>query len=263
MRLAGALGALLAISIVSSDASAAGIAFRVSGGYHYVQYDDFNAYADYVTDVVFPEADIAGEMSTMHWIPAFGGEMLVPVVPWLQIGAGVGWMHGTSSFDIAIGTNSWSYEHSLSVIPVTATGYAAIPAPMTGVKPFVFAGGGAYRTTLSFDEAIRIESEFEALAAELSAWGYGFHGGAGLSIVVSPMVTIELGFSGRYATVKGFEGSATETGEESQDAYLVFHEESSGEVLFGPATADELRQYGEGSVDLSGYGFTLGFTLSF
>ncbi len=244
-----------------NEAEAAGV--RVTGGYTRISYGDYNAFADGVNELIAADPSITGTLGNIRWIPEIGVEATVPVAPFLSLGAGAGMLWGTSSFEFSAGGATLSFEHTVKAYPLTATLYAEIPAPFSFAKPYAFAGGGAYRATVGFEERLGGSGDVVGYDAELSAWGFGLHGGAGLSFAVAPRVGLDLCVRGRYAKIKGFEGTATSTEGETADVVLGFFEGDGGYMVYGPVSADDAAGIGEGAVDLGGFGISLGMHVTF
>lgn len=250
-------------ALVVSSAAAAGFGVRVRGGMSRVSYGDFNEFADGINALIAADPTITGELATIRWIPEIAVEATMPVSGVLTLGFGAGLLRGSSSYELSAGSSTLSFEHRVGAYPLTATLYAAIPAPFAFARPYAFAGAGAYYATAAFEQRLGAGGDVFGYDSDLSAWGWGLHGGAGLSFAVAPTVSIEIGVQGRYAVVDGFEGTATSTEGETADVVLGFYEGEEGYMVFGPVNAADAAGVDEGAVDLSGFGFTLGATISF
>jgi len=253
---------VLALAL-TAGAQAVGFGIRLSGGMSRIAYGDYNDFVDDVNAQLMLEPSITGSLDELRWMTEFGGEGFISILPMLDLAVGVGMLSGKSDFSFAMGDESMSFEHRVKSYPVTATVYAKLPLPLGTVKPFVFAGGGAYPTTITFEESLRSASETASYEAELSKTGFGIQGGVGLAIGVMPNMNIELSFRGRYAKLTGFEGTATNSDGETMDVFLAKDLEESGFRNFGPESVDMKDEYEEASVDLSGFSFSLGLTFAF
>ncbi|RJR26182.1 MAG: hypothetical protein C4574_07600 [Candidatus Latescibacterota bacterium] len=260
-RVVAAVSCAAAAILAASAAGAVDI--RVTGGYTRVAYGDYNTFADGVNTVIAADPTITGELGAIRWIPEIGLEATVPVAPPFSLGAGAGVLWGSSSFEFSAGGSTLSFEHTVKAYPLTATVYADLPAPFAFAKPYAFAGGGAYYATVGFEERLGGTGDVVGYDAELSAWGFGLHGGAGLSFAVAPRIGLDLGVRLRYAKIKGFEGTATSTEGETADVVLGYFEGGEGYMIYGPVRADEAAGTGEGSVDLGGFGVSLGLRVAF
>lgn len=258
---------ILAIMIASlfavNGAQAVGIGLRLNGGLSYIGYKDFNDFADGVNARLMLEPAITGTLDNLHWLSGFGGEVFMSPLPAIDVGLGAGMMVGKSSYDFAIGDEGVSFEHEVKSYPVTATVYAKIPVPFGFLKPFVFAGGGLYPTTVTFAERMTAGSESAWYDADLSKTGFGVHGGAGFSIPLIPTMSIDFSFRGRIAKIKGFTGTSKDSDGGSADVFLAKDVNDEGFTNFGPRDVADKSDYEEASVDLSGYAFMLGLTFSF
>ncbi|HER44307.1 MAG TPA: hypothetical protein ENO08_07600, partial [Candidatus Eisenbacteria bacterium] len=145
---------LIALCLVFAAAAPAGAAtfgFRVRGGFEHIGYGDFNDWADNVNDTVFPEAGITEKIYNLTWIPAFQAELVRGIVPNVELAIGAGVMRGKSELNISYGgAAGFEYEHAVTAFPFTATVYVNPPLPV--MKPFVYAGAGAYLTKLKFEQ---------------------------------------------------------------------------------------------------------------
>jgi len=253
-----ALGALLAAAPAT-----AGIGVRVSGGLSYISYGDFNHFADYLNNEVLAPNGATGQIDAIHWVPEFEGEVVVPLVHMIDLGIGGGFVTGKSDFSFDAGSGDrFDYNHTVKSYPLTATVYVKLPL-LPFAKPYAFAGGGMYYTKATFDETVTSGGSADVLKAELTKWGFGFHGGAGLSFALAPRVGLDIGVKGRWAKIKGLTGTATGSDGRSVGVFLAYYTDEDGATQFGPEALSDKGAYGEGSVDLSGYAFTLTMTVAF
>lgn len=259
-RVAAASCALAALC--AADGAGA-VALRLTAGYTRVAYGDYNSFAEGVNKLIAADPSITGELGTIHWIPEIGLEAILPIAPRISLGAGAGMLTGSSSFAFSAGGSTLTYEHTVKTYPLSATIRAEIPAPFSFASPYAFAGGGAYRVTVGFEERLAGSGGAVGYDAELSAWGFGLHGGAGFSFAVAPRVGLDVGFRARYAKVDGFAGTATSTEGETAAVVLGLYESDGGYTVFGPVSAADAAEYGTGAVDLGGFGISLGLHVSF
>jgi opacity protein-like surface antigen len=261
-RFGGATVLIAFVCLLAANGASAGIGVRVSGALSYVSYGDFNDAADYANREGLWASGATGKVNAIHWIPEFGGEVIVPVIPLLSVGVGVGIVSGKSSYVLQTGLGSYSYEHAMKAYPVTATAYVNLPM-LPFAKPYLYLGGGAYRVKLTFEESTSSGSSTSEASAELQKWGFGLHGGAGLSFDIVPKVRFELGLKWRRAIVKGFEGTLRNPDGSSTDVFLAYHRDTDGNLNFAPESTADKDAFDEGSADLSGFAFTLGLAVSF
>lgn len=259
---------IIAGSLASPEGAEAAFGVRVSGSYSYITYGDYNDFADYANSTVLPAIGVTGaKFDNMNWVPEFKGEFFFPVIPTFESGVGAGIIMGSADFSFSFLGDGVGYEHKVRSYPFTYTAYFTIPAPMTGFKPIVYGGIGAYYSKITFTTSVTGLGEDYSDEAELTDWGFGLHGGAGLEISIAPTVSIDISIFGRWADMKGFEGTYTRTDGENYDVYLasdqVWEDLISEEALYyGQWTTDD-KSLEEGSVNLSGYGFTLGLKIGF
>ena len=263
MKRFASLAALLALgALVAADPASAGIGIRVSGDLSYVSYGDFNDFAEYINTEVLAASGASGEIGAIHWVPELRGEIVLPIAPMLDLGIGAGIVMGKSEFSFGAAGDRFDYEHTVKAYPVTATVYVDLPL-LPFARPYAFGGGGLYYTKLSFDNTVTVGGTTTGFGAELTKWGFGLHGGAGLSFSLSPMVTFDIGAKGRWAKIAGFEGAATTTDGEVIDVFLASYVDDEGGLNFGPEATTDKGAYGEGAVDLSGFAFTLTLVVAF
>lgn len=102
--------------------------------------------------------------------------------------------------------------------------------------------------------------------SELADWGWGIHGGAGVEFELTPIITLDIDFFGRFAQNKGFTGTMKDRSGNEADAYLMNDLVDDlfipgPNLYYGPwPTID--KQYNEGTVHLTGYGFTFGIKVA-
>ncbi len=261
-RCAGAAAFLACIALLAAQGAATVVGVRATGGLSYVSYGDFNDAVEYMNSEAIPASGGSGEIDAIHWIPEFGGEIFVSLLPRLDVAAGGGILFGKSAYDMETGLGDYSYEHTMRAYPLTVTAYLDLP-PLPFAKTNVFLGAGAYRASLAFDESTGGGSSPAEASADLSAWGFGVHGGAALEFDLAPTVRLEAGVKLRYAVVTGFEGNRTNPDGSTSPVFLASYTDADGVVTFAPESTADKDVYGEGSVDLSGVAFQLGITVSF
>jgi opacity protein-like surface antigen len=253
---------LFACAPLVAQGAAAGVGVRVNGAMSYISYGDFNDAVEYANTEGLWASGASGEISAIHWIPEFGGEVVVSVIPRLSLGVGAGIMYGKSSYVLQTGLGSYSYEHTIKAYPLTATAYVKLP-PIPVASPYVYLGCGAYRTSLAFTESTSGASASGEASADLRTWGFGVHAGAGLSFAIVPRARFDIEVKWRHAVVKGFEGERQNPDGTTTSVYLASYTGADGAVTFAPEDVADKGSYAEGSADLSGVAFVLGFTIAF
>ncbi len=256
-------GAGIALAIVAAAAPAfAGVGARVTGGIGYVVYADFNDFVSYLNDQVLAPGGASGTIDRIRWMPEASGEIVIAVTPLLEIGLGGGIVAGSSSFSFASGGNSFDYTHRVRSYPFTATAYVTLPA-LPFAKPYAFGGAGLYYTKIRFTEEVVQSGVPDGFTADLTKSGFGLQGGAGLAFDVAPRVAIDLGVKGRWASIKGFSGTATFRDGATEEVFLASYVDTGGERVFGPESTADQGVFPEGTVDLSGFAFTLALRVTF
>jgi len=246
-------------TLIAANAATAGIGFRVSGGYGYIGYRDYNDWIDYMNNEYLPSMSIAGKLDKLHWAPEISGEALVFLFPRFDLGLGGGLISGKRSFSIE--PVGYRYEHTVKTYPITATIYAALPAPFGFAKPYAFAGGGVYYSTLVFDSDTPAAAT--SFKADLSAWGFGVHAGAGLRIPLAPRVSLDVGIKGRVTAIRGFEGTKTWDTGKTEDIFLAHGMNQQHNLIYEPKPVSEKDTFHEGTVDISGVAIALGLKMLF
>lgn len=262
-RLSGVIALLLVSVLALAGIAEAGVGVRVTGPVSYIGYGNWNDFADFLNDVAIPELGLSQKIDNINWVPEFGGEVLVSPIPLLDIGLGAGMMLKTADISISQATETMSFTHKLRAYPFTLTGYLKPSLPLGFAKPFFYGGVGLYYTKLIFEEGYEGIMGDYSYEAELTKTGFGLHGGAGLEFSVFPKVSIDIGIKARWAKIKGFEGTATDSEGAEDDVFLMFDEDEEGNLMYGPESVDYEDVFGEGEVDLSGFGFVLGVKVMF
>ena len=262
-RFSSLIAIALASIFVCTGMAHAGIGVRVTGPVSYISYGNWNDFADFLNDEAIPELGFSQTIDNINWVPEFGGEILVSPIPILDIGLGAGMMLKTADISVSAAGETLTFTHKLRAYPFTLTGYLEPPLPFGFAKPFVYGGVGLYYTKLIFEESYVGSLDDYSYEAELTKTGFGLHGGAGLEFSVFPMVSIDIGVKARWAKIKGFEGTATDSEGAEEDVFLVFDEDIEGNPLYGPESVDYQGELDEGEVDLSGFGFVFGVKVMF
>jgi opacity protein-like surface antigen len=256
-RFASVTVILLVSLFVYTGAAQAGVGVRAWGGIGHIGYGQYNEWVDaFNADPIIISS--GHEIDNMNWVAEFGGEVLFSAIPLIDIGVGAGMLLSSSDISISGGGEIFSIEHKLRSYPFTATAYFKPDIPFAFMKPIVYGGIGFYRTVLTWDYTDTVTPRY--WDAELDKWGFGMHGGVGFEISVMPMMSIDLGVRGRWAKIKGFEGTCTHSDEGEFDVFLAYDEEGS---YFSPENITNEGDYDEGEVDLSGFGFVFGVKVMF
>jgi hypothetical protein len=137
--------------------------------------------------------------------------------------------------------------------------------PFRGRSESVIYGGvGFYRTILEFDDSSTVGGQTEGGNSELDKWGFGLQAGGGVSIVLAPTVSFNVGVQGRWADISGFKGTATDLDGNQEEVYLGKGEVERDNIMYpyyGPATKDS--GLGKASVNLSAFTIFIGLTGGF
>jgi opacity protein-like surface antigen len=268
MRRVSMIAAASLVAVMAAAAPVqAGIGLRVTGGIAHVAYGDFNRFVDYVNGVISRSDTAAGagpigKVDRINWVPEGSFEVLYGIVPRLTVGAGAGVISGSSKFTFSVGGNSLSFKHEISAYPFTATAYVDLPVTIPFARPYAFLGGDLFYSKISFTTSVTSNDTTGVADADLSHWGVGLHGGAGLEVTFAPRVSVDLSVQGRYARMKGYRGTVTLDGAHPTDVFLASYVQD-GVVNFGPESVADMSKFQEGSVDLSGFGINIAVKVSF
>jgi len=250
------------IAVLSSGTCGAETGFRVSAAMSRISFDDYNDMVDTINEDL---SLFQAEAENLNWLPELRGEFLYSPLPLITVGAGAGILFGKAELATQVIGN---YEYGVRSYPLTVTGYFKPDIPLMPVKPFAYLGVGAYYASIDVDFSYSAQGIEES--ADLSAWGFGFHGGAGLEFSILPLISLEVGLRGRWVDIDGFEGTGKLSDGTTTDVFLVSDTEKvdiGGETVeypvFGPQPVEDRDKYDEGSLNLTGYGISLGLKLAF
>jgi opacity protein-like surface antigen len=267
-----AISTLLAVSLLAGT-SYAGLGIRVSGPTTHLSLGQFNDFVD-----AFNSEFLAGtpySYNNLNWVPEFNGEVLYSAMPMLDIGIGAGIMLSTSELAISAGLASSTEKHKLRSYPFTATGYFNPSWPLGPFRPFFYGGAGVYYTSWTYSSAYMGPGTDFSYEWEMTKWGFGLHGGAGFEISILPKLSVDIGFKGRWASFKGFEGkdpvegedvvlatgTITQTVEISPGVYETYIVPVFLPML--PEFVSETASVQEAEIDLSGYSIVFGIKVMF
>ncbi len=250
------------IVFLFSGAARADTGFRVSAAMSRISFDDYNDMVDTINEDL---SLFQAEAENLNWLPELGGEFFYSPFPLVSVGAGAGMIFGGAELSTqGIG----NYEYGVRSYPLTLTGYFKPDIPLMPVKPYAYLGVGAYYASIDFDFSYSEQGIKES--ADLSAWGFGFHGGAGLEFSILPLVSLEVGLRGRWVDIEGFEGTGKLSDGTTTEVFLIsdtkevdFGGERIEYPVFGPEPVENRDKYDEGSLNLSGYGILFGLKLAF
>lgn len=268
---------------------------KLSGGLGFASGGDLNKTIKGVSDLRRDLDAAAGGLEPLHWGMNFEVEFIHCFTPNIGLGMGVGYFWASresgpssSEFDIpgvfTMGSQ-YSIKPKISAVPITLNVHYFLPA---GSKlSFDFhAGIGYYLTRLDFSgQDVLHDSFFDQISEHWTEdttfsstkGGLGVQAGVGLEFVVAPRLAIVCDVFGRWASVSGFKGRYTykESGdytweESASDYYFWFYEEKFDGSTYAQYDFYSEKPEGEGivnsrkgSVDLTGFGITLGLRIKF
>jgi hypothetical protein len=269
---------VLSLALLQTPARAQSkFGFKVSGGLIYAGGGDINAgvqgwydfYHDYLQLLGY---SATGTYSPFHLGMDFQGEFLFNLSPEMALGLGAGYL--SVSKDSALTGTSGSktitltFQPKVHAIPITFNFHYYLPAGNT-LKFVLTAGVGYYLTKI--DHTLGATGSGSVEKYDFSAGGFGFHGGVGLDLALSPAVSLVLDLLGRYATASGYTGSYTSGSTTHTNVNLYYYEGSfPGFGTYPQLTYDTTLPSGSGvnnareaKLDLSGFSALIGFVFHF
>ncbi len=208
----------------------------------------------------------SGEVKPVNMSLEGGVDLLVYLTPRIALGIGAGYIQGKRASEVVLtkGTEEIKItsQPTLSAKPIRLSLFFEIPADNLNI--YLNLGSDYYLAKYTWDWEFPDEWELNQSA---TANGLGFHGGIGFEIRVSPNVAFFVEGTGRYAKVKGFEG--TEKGMEGGVTWegsgtLFYLEGTDYPVLF---IREEMptgyKVAREANVDFSGFSVLAGLKMKF
>ena len=268
---------------------------KLSGGLGFAVGGDLNKTIQGLSDLRRDLDGAAGELSPVHWGMNFEVEFIHYYTPNIGLGLGVGYFRASkqsgpssSEFDVpgvfSMGSQ-YSIKPEISAVPITLNIHYLLAAG-SKLRFDFHAGIGYYLTKLDFSGKDVLHDSFfdqisehwtEDTTFSSTKGGLGFQAGVGFEFVVGPRLAIVCDIFGRWATVSSFKGryaykeSGDYTWEESaSDYYFWLYEERFDSSTYAQYDFYTEKPEGEGitnarqgSVDLTGFGITLGFRIKF
>jgi opacity protein-like surface antigen len=253
----GLLAAIAVGCLAVPNAALAGSGVRLSGGYGYLAYGQWNSLADFDNTVAFPAHGIVGTAEKIHWAPEFSGEFLHSFSPRTSGGLGLGVIFSKADFRLQDQGEVEHFVHRILAVPITATMYFRFPDRLPFATPYIAAGIAVNYARIHFENGITPAPQDSLLRkADLAGWRVGFQGGAGLEFPVTEKVSIDFGVHGRFAEVGGFAGTAVYYNGGTSDVFLA-HLVTGEVTIFEPQRTEFKDRFQEGTVDFSGVSMTL------
>ena len=268
---------------------------KLSGGLGFASGGDLNKTIKGTSDLRRDFDGATGEFKPISLGLNFDVEFIHHFTPNLWLGLGIGYFRASKespplSSEVGIpGIFTLSSEYSIkpviSALPITLNVHYLLPA---GSKlSFDFhAGIGYYLTMLDFSgKDVLSDSFFDQISEHwtedttfsATKGGLGFQAGVGFEFDMTTRVAIVCDVFGRFASVSGFKGKYTykESGdytwqESASDYYFWSYDETfdgSPYTQFDFYTekpeGEGITNAKQGSVDLTGFGITLGLRIKF
>ena len=268
---------------------------KLSGGFGFATGGDLNKTIKGTSDLWRDFDGAAGELKPVNLGLNFEVEFIHHYTPSLGLGLGIGYFRASKEsgpLSSAIGvpgifslSSEYSIKPVISALPITLNFHYFL---LAGSKiSFDFhAGIGYYLATLDFSgKDVLSDSFFDQISEHWTEdttfastkGGFGFQAGIGFEFEVAKRVAIVCDVFGRLASVSGFKGKYTyrESGdytwqESASDYYFWSYDETfdgSSYAQFDFYTekpeGEGITNAKQGSVDLTGFGITLGFRIRF
>ncbi len=285
----------LALWVLASAGFSQESSIRFIGGVGFAAGGDLNETIRGINDLRRDLDSATGELKPLNWGMNFDLEFIHHFTPNIGLGMGIGYFRavkdsGPSSYEFDIPGifsmgSAFSIKPVVSAVPVTLNIHYFLPAGRRWSLDFR-AGVGYYIVRLNLGAKDVLHDSFfgtinenwtEETTFKATQGGIGVQAGMGLEFIVTPKVAIVLDACGRLASVSGFKGTYAyaESGdytwqESAADYYFwAFDEKYDGGVytLYDFYTDQPESEYitnaRKGSVDLSGFGISLGLRIKF
>jgi hypothetical protein len=268
---------------------------KLSGGFGFATGGDLNKTIKGTSDIRRDLDGALGELKPVNLGLNFDIEFIHHFTPNIGLGLGIGYFRaskesGPVSSEFAIpGIFSMGSEYSInpkiSAVPITLNVHYFLPAG-SRISFDLHAGIGYYLTMLNFSSKdVLSDSFFDTISEHWTEdttfastkGSVGFQAGIGFEFDVAKRVAVVCDVFGRFASVSGFKGkyeykeSGDYTWEESaSDYYFWSYDErfdGSSYTQFDFYTekpeGETVTNAKQGSIDLTGFGITLGLRIKF
>jgi len=252
---------------------------RLYGGASYMSGGDLNTglegYSNYWIDL----ADAIGYSVSGTFSPArlgldFGGDIIFQLTPTVGIGFGAGYLQAsktsTMSFAVSPDTLTQTANPSYHAVPLRLGLFLTLPASPS-VNIILNAGVGYYMAkATSTWSLLDAAGDGESLASDVSANGFGVHGGIAFEFKLSGRVGLLLEIHGRYAKIGPFTGTGVNaySGTSETTSGTLYYFELPGmvsgrtyPVVYVFDTPPTLNAVREAKIDFSGGAFRLGLVI--
>jgi len=239
-----------------SPADGMGLSFKLGGGLSYLfnGAGDIEktrlGMQSYATDWVEPTYTSTFDWKQLTFLPDFRIEVLVNVGERFGIGLGTSYLGFTSKGEYSLDHDSsgtewwgdWTYKYTndytvsykLTAVPISLNFYYFFP--LDGIRMYVYAGPSYYFGSLTYDLGLIYDEEYgetptfdwdfaysyegeQAYTEKTSCKGFGFQGGFGLEIPLTPNLSFGIEATGRFANLNNWKGDWTLSGSETYQQY--------------------------------------------
>jgi hypothetical protein len=209
---------LAALALSVSFGFSQSFALKFSGGLSYASGGDMAKGIKGETDYLGADYDINGEFRVPYLGPTFGVEIIYYFGPRFGLGLGVGYFRhakeSTVSYQAGVVGIQETLRPKYAAIPITANLHYLL-ALGPGLRLDVAAGAGYYLTTLDWEHRMDMEvmgvKGYIDYTFKSSKGTFGFQGGIGLEVEITPKLALAWTVSGRYASASELKGDWTDT----------------------------------------------------
>ena len=210
-------GALLVFLLAGTAGAQVRFGFRTYGGLSYLSTGDVNkgveSWSDFYKIIYLHDYTTSDKYKPLNLGLDFGGELLIQFSPQFALGLGSGYITASKNFEMnfrKLGELPVTYtsETKMGAIPIRLSLYYFL-AVGPGISVSLHAGTGYYLANLDFLQRIETSAGFEEIRFDTKGGGLGFHGGFGLEIALSSMISLVFDLTGRFASFSNFTGDQT------------------------------------------------------
>ncbi|MCX6558201.1 MAG: hypothetical protein NTW95_12365 [Candidatus Aminicenantes bacterium] len=266
---------LLLIAPLKMEASA--FKFRIFGGGIYLQGGDLNSGLQGWTDYWKAYRNLqgytqqTGSFNPVHFGLNVGGDVILQLSPHWGLGVGTEYIMATKSsvfaFQSLTKQINWNILGKVQAVPAKLSVFYFMPVK-DSLTIVIHAGAGYYSAKTRLESLTDVDPNMEYII-DASAQGTGFHGGLGLELKLSTGVHFFIEGVGRYASLSGFKGKTSITGDGSWDGKLYYWEATKSfidnygyiDLLVSPPTVPSVNFVREAKIDFSGLSLRAGIVV--
>lgn len=247
--------------------------FRLFGSGNYIQGGDLNRGLQGWTDYWKANYNAqgytqqTGSFNPVHQGFDVGGDVILLLSSHWGLGLGTEYIMATKSstltFQSATKEINWEILGKVEAVPAKLSLFYFIPVK-DSLTIIFHAGVGYYSAKTRLES--RSDSEY---LIDANATGIGYHGGIGLEMKLFTGVYFFVEGAGRYASLSGFRGKVTITGDGGWDGKLYYWEakhtyiDNFGyiDLLVGPPSGPAFKFVREAKIDFNGFSLRAGISI--